>query len=167
MSDKYRRYKEFLKQFAKDHLARSGNDRQRPRRFVSSRQRAIKKRRQRRMLIGASVITLIALVVIIVLNCKSCVGSKSDPSVLQGVWHYDQYTEYEFDGKGSGCMCIEETNHYEFTYTIDGDTLKIDFALDYVTDCEYDFKLENDKLTLIGGKGTANPGQEYTLERVR
>lgn len=63
-------------------------------------------------------------------------------------------------------MCIEETNHYKFTYTIDGDTLKIDYALGYVTDCEYDFKLENNNLTLIGGKGTVNPGQEYTLERI-
>lgn len=63
-------------------------------------------------------------------------------------------------------MCIEKTNHYEFTYTIDGDTIKIDYALDYVTDCEYDFKLENNNLTLIGGKETANPGQEYTLERI-
>lgn len=110
---------------------------------------------------------MILLIIIVAVICKSCLGNKNNLAILQGVWHYDQYTEYEFDGEGNGCMCIEETNHYEFTYTIDGNTLKIDFALDYVTDCEYDFKLENNTLTLIGGNGTANPGQEYILERVQ
>lgn len=114
---------------------------------------------------SSSVLASILIITIIVVICKSCSDGKENLAVLQRVWHYNQYTEYEFDGRGSGCMCIEETNHYEFTYTIDGDTLKIDYALDYVTDCEYDFKLENNNLTLIGGKGTANPSQEYTLER--
>lgn len=86
---------------------------------------------------------MILLTIVIVVICKSCSDSKNNLAVLQGVWHYDQYTEYEFDGKGNGCMCIEETNHYEFTYTIDGNTLKIDFALDYVTDCEYEFEIQN------------------------
>lgn len=110
---------------------------------------------------------LIFLITVIVVICKSCSGSTDNLAVLQGVWHYDQYTEYEFDGKGNGCMCIEEINHYKFTYIIDGDTLKIDFALDYVTDCEYEFEIQNNTLTFIGGNGTANPGQEYTLERVQ
>ena len=66
----------------------------------------------------------------IVLICKGCAGVEKDLSVLQRTWYYDQYTEYEFDGKGNGCMCIDKTNHYEFTYDIDGDTLKVEYALD-------------------------------------
>lgn len=135
--------------------------------YSRKRQAARKHRQQQRIIVGGSVLVLILLIIMIAVICKSCSGSKDNLAVLQGIWHYDQYTEYEFDGKGNGCMCIEEINHYEFTYIIDGDTLNIDFALDYVTDCEYDFKLENNTLTLIGGNGTANPGQEYTLERVR
>ena len=59
----------------------------------------------------------------------------------------------------------DETNHYEFTYDIDGDTLKVDYALDYVTDCEYAFTVERDKLTLVGGNGTAEPGKVYELTK--
>ena len=64
-------------------------------------------------------------------------------------------------------MCIDKTNHYEFTYDIDGDTLKVDYALDYVTDCEYAFTVEQDKLTLVGGNGTAEPGKVYELTLVK
>ena len=73
--------------------------------------------------------------------------------------------EYEFDGKGNGCMCIDKTNHYEFTYDIDGDTLKVDYALDYVTDCEYTYTVDGEKLTLLGGIGTAEPGKAYELTK--
>lgn len=169
MSDKDREYKEFLRLFEKEHSTPDDthivNQRQKQ---ISAKRQASKKRRQRqRITVSISALVLVLLIVIVAVICKSCLGNKNNLAILQGVWHYDQYTEYEFDGKGNGCMCIEETNHYEFTYTIDGNTLKIDFALDYVTDCEYNFKIENDKLTLIGGKGTANLGQEYTLERVQ
>lgn len=129
------------------------------------RQTARKRKQRQRTFVIISVLALILLVAIVVVICKSCSGSKDNLAVLQGVWHYDRYTEYEFDGKGSGCMCIEETNHYEFTYTIDGDTLKIDYALDYVTDCEYAFTVDGDKLTFIGGNGTAEPGKVYELTK--
>ena len=112
-----------------------------------------------------SLFALLIVILIVVLICKGCAGGKKDLSVLQGTWYYDQYTEYEFDGKGNGCMCIDKTNHYEFTYDIDGDTLKVDYALDYVTDCEYTFTVEQDKLTLVGGNGTAEPGKVYELTK--
>lgn len=67
--------------------------------------------------------------------------------------------------KGNGCMCIDKTNHYEFTYDIDGDTLKVDYALDYVTDCEYAYTVDGDKLTLVGGNGTVEPGKVYELTK--
>ena len=40
----------------------------------------------------------------------------------------------------------------------------MDYALDYVTDCEYTYTVDGDKLTLVGGEGTV--GGTYTLTRV-
>ena len=120
---------------------------------------------RRRKIAVVSAVALAVLVLVIVLICKGCAGGKKDLSVLQGTLYYDQYTEYEFDGKGNGCMCIDKTNHYEFTYDIDGDTLKVDYTLDYVTDCEYAFTVEQDKLTLVGGNGTVEPGKVYELTK--
>lgn len=134
-------------------------------RYLSPKRKAAIKRRKMQRTVIASLLALIFIVIFIVLICKGCAGGKKDLSVLQGTWYYDQYTEYEFDGKGNGCMCIDKTNHYEFTYDIDGDTLKVDYALDYVTDCEYAFTVEQDKLTLVGGNGTAEPGKVYELTK--
>ena len=134
-------------------------------RYLSPKRKAAIKRRKRQRTVIASLLALIFIVIFIVLICKGCAGGKKDLSVLQGTWHYDQYTEYEFDGKGNGCMCIDKTNHYEFTYDIDGDTLKVDYALDYVTDCEYTYTVDGEKLTLVGGNGTAEPGKAYELTK--
>ena len=48
-----------------------------------------------------SLFALLIVILIVVLICKGCAGGKKDLSVLQGTWYYDQYTEYEFDGKGN------------------------------------------------------------------
>ncbi len=62
-------------------------------------------------------------------------------------------------------MCLDEENHFEFTYSVDGDTVKLDFVLDYVTDCEYTFTVDSDSLTFVGGNGTADPGKVYELTK--
>ena len=69
------------------------------------------------------------------------------------------------DGKGGGCMCIDEKDHYEFTYDITGDAVSIDFKSDNVVDCQYTFSVDSDKLTLTGGEGTAQPGAVYELTK--
>lgn len=134
--------------------------------YIPKRQATKSRTLRKRTIVELAALALILLVAVVVILCKGCSGG-GELDVLQGAWRYDSYTEYEFDGEGNGCMCIDETDHYEFRYAVKGSTVKIDFALDYVTDCAYDFKVEKDRLTLIGGEGTANPGQEYTLERVR
>ena len=134
-------------------------------RYLSPKRKAAIKRRKRQRAVIVSLFALLIVILIVVLICKGCAGSKKDLSVLQGTWYYDQYTEYEFDGKGNGCMCIDKTNHYEFTYDIDGDTLKVDYALDYVTDCEYTYTVDGEKLTLVGGIGTVEPGKVYELTK--
>ena len=41
----------------------------------------------------------------------------------------------------------------------------MDYALDYVTDCEYAYTVDGDKLTLVGGNGTVEPGKVYELTK--
>lgn len=118
--------------------------------------------KQKQRLIIVCVLILAILVAAVV--AISAGGTDSDE--LKGVWRYDEHTEYEFDGKGGGCLLVNESEHYDFTYTVDSDTLKLDFALEYVTDCEYGFKLTDASLTLIGGSGTATLGQEYKLTKI-
>ena len=103
------------------------------------------------------------LVLLVLLICKGCAGENDTNTALVGVWHYDQYTEYEFDGEGNGCMCLDGNNHFEFTYKAEDGVLYLDFALDYVTDCQYTYTVDGNKLTLIGGEGTAEVGKIYEL----
>ena len=120
---------------------------------------AKRRKARRRKIAVVSAVALAVLVLVIVLICKGCAGDKKDLSALQGTWYYDQYTEYEFDGKGNGCMCIDKTNHYEFTYDIDGDTLKVDYALDYVTDCEYTYTVDGEKTDSFGRQRNRRAGK--------
>lgn len=41
----------------------------------------------------------------------------------------------------------------------------VQFKLDYVTDCEYTYTVDGDKLTLVGGNGTVEPGKVYELTK--
>ena len=138
----------------------------RPGRCLSPNRMSAKKRKARQRKIAVVfTLALAVLVLIIVLTCKSCAGGNYNNADLSGVWHYDQYTEYEFDGEGKGCMCLDGSNHFEFTYKAEDGTLYLDFALDYVTDCQYTYTVDGDKLTLIGGEGTAEVGKVYDLTK--
>ena len=72
-------------------------------------------------------------------------------------------TEYEFDGRGSGCLHVEDAYHYAYTYKIRRETLRINYKAAEVHDAVYTFSLDGDTLTLIGGEGTA--GGTYELQR--
>ena len=52
---------------------------------------------------------------------------------------------------------------YDFTYTIDGNKLMIDYANESVRDSEYEFTVDGNPLTLIGDEGTV--GGTYELKR--
>lgn len=79
---------------------------------------------------------------------------------IRGIWIYDQYTYYEFDGQGNGCLQLE-TERYEYTYKILGTKLYIDFANVEIRDCTYDFSIQNDELLITGKEGTI--GGQYKL----
>lgn len=107
---------------------------------------------------------LAVLLVILLLVAIKGFGRKT-PDKLAGVWIYDQYTQYEFDGFGSGCMHLDSQMNLDFTYVIRGESLSFDFAADYVQDCKYTFSISNGEVTLIAGEGTSQVGTVYKLTR--
>lgn len=125
---------------------------------------ATRKRRQRqRMLTIVGLFVVIAVIAVISIFLFKPSDTKNDPTksdALSGAWVYDQYTKYEFDGYGKGCMCLENT-HYEYSYKIDGDKLSMDFKNEAVHDCSYTFAVNGGQLTIVGGEGTS--GGTYTL----
>ena len=132
------------------------------RQLSGNKKRKIRRRIHKWIIFGCT-ITVIALLVLLI--CKGCAEEKDTNTALAGVWHYDQYTEYEFDGEGNGCMCLDGNNHFEFAYKAENGILSLDFALDYVTDCQYTYTVDGDKLTLVGGEGTAEVGKVYELTK--
>ena len=122
-----------------------------------------KQRRIRKWIVLGCIIAVLVLLVLLI--CKGCAGENDTNTALVGVWYYDQYTEYEFDGEGNGCMCLDGNNHFEFTYKVENGALYLDFALDYVTDCQYTYTVDGNKLTLVGGEGTAEVGKVYELTK--
>ena len=80
-----------------------------------------------------------------------------------GTWEFDGTTTYSFDGSGSGAMELPSIS-YDFAYTIDGNKLMIDYANESVRDSEYEFTVDGNPLTLIGGEGTV--GGTYELSGV-
>ena len=70
--------------------------------------------------------------------------------------------EQPFASSGSGAMELPSIS-YDFTYTIDGNKLMIDYVNESVRDSEYEFTVDGNTLTLIGGEGTV--GGTYELKR--
>ena len=115
------------------------------------------------MIVGLVVVIAVIAVISIILFKPS--DTKNDPTkadALSGAWMYDQYTKYEFDGYGKGCMCLSDT-HYEYSYKINGNTLSMDFENEAVHDCSYTFSVKDNTLTIVGGEGTT--GGTYTLTK--
>ncbi len=104
---------------------------------------------------------LILAIVLIILKC----APRDRNTELVGVWRYDAYTEYSFWDGSRGCMYLDGNTHYDFSYSIQGNTLSIDFVLEYVTDCQYTYTLNGSRLTLVGGEGTAEVGKVYELTK--
>ena len=62
-------------------------------------------------------------------------------------------TEYEFDGRGSGCLHVGDAYHYAYTYKIRRETLRINYKAAEVHDAVYTFSLDGDTLTVDIGAG--------------
>ena len=105
------------------------------------------------------------LIEVLILGVLTVIGitlwNKPDTKIT-GLWQYDEYTKYEFNEDGTGCLCADDV-HYEYTYKLSGDKVSIDFEKDIVRDCDYTYFIEENTLTLIGGDGT--DGGTYKLEK--
>ncbi len=53
--------------------------------------------------------------------------STPDVSGFDGAYYIDDYTAYEFDGKGNGAMCLGGTTRYVFDYSVKDDKVSFDF----------------------------------------
>lgn len=135
------------------------NNRAYTRQHIPQKRRTAKKRRQRRLLgISAAVLAIILLVVLIIVIARSC---STGTNVLSGTWALDGTTVYQFDGNGKGAMVLHAVS-YDFTYTIDGNKLVIDYRNESVHDATYEFTVDGDTLTLVGGEGTIGGTYELT-----
>lgn len=124
-----------------------------------------KKRQQQRLIrqgaVGVAILGI--LILFIVLIVKGCSGGTD---VLKGKWDLDGTTAYEFSGDGNGVLMLPNVT-YDFTYEIKKDQISIDYENESVRDGTYTFRVEEDKLTLIGGEGTVEPGKVYELSLVK
>lgn len=122
-----------------------------------------KQQKHRVVLYICAVILLAAVITAIIFILRGCAHNSSSAELLSGTFVYNENTEYEFDGKGNGCMYVENEYHFEYKYSVSGDTLMLDFEADELHDATYTFSLDNGKLTLTGGEGTT--GGTYVLTK--
>jgi len=118
----------------------------------------VKRKKKNKLLLLVSALLAVILIVVIILQMLP----KNDSKLL-GVWQYDEYTQYEFNEDGKGCLCADDV-HYEYEYKVTNGKLEIDFTEDIVRDCNYTYVVEGNKLTLTGGEGT--DGGTYELTKV-
>lgn len=89
-------------------------------------------------------------------NDEPAITSDEQYKALSGKWSVDENTSYYFDDSGSGKLLLPDAE-YDFKYEIKNNELQIDFAVDSVTDSNYEFTVDNSTLTLISqdaNKGT-------------
>lgn len=110
------------------------------------------------------IIVIVAVVTaVILINRKDTNNqiSESEDNLI-GIFYYNDSIRYEFKKNGKGAM-YDGNSKYEYTYTNDGQKIKMNFKNEAVHDATYTFKLENDTLTLQGEEGTT--GGEYILKK--
>ena len=107
-----------------------------------------------------SALILAAVVLGIVLICRSC-SKTPDASDFDGTYYIDDYTAYEFDGKGKGAMCLGGTTRYVFEYTVKDDKISFNFEDSRVKDAAYSFTVDKSTITLTESGGTTT----YTLTK--
>lgn len=115
-------------------------------------------RNQPWLAVALVVLLAVLLVAALVIGLKGC---SSTPSI-EGRWDLDGATVYEFYPEGKGALVLT-TMKFEFTYTIDGDKVSIDFADERASDAAYEFAVEDDLLMLTGGPDGAQT--QYILKR--
>lgn len=122
------------------------------RKMTAARRKRRRRQKIRRMLFALFFLAIAVLSIVMI--CKRCSFGKrknasdgeSDP--LSGEYCIDDYTAYEFDGKGHGALCLGDTTRYVFDYTVEDSTLRLDYADVAIPDEAYTFALEDDTLLI-------------------
>lgn len=128
----------------------------------ASRQKRMRKRKIQFCLVVVALLVTMLVFVIVVINNKVL---KNKKYVLEGTYVYEDNTEYEFDGKQNGCLCVVvdgEEYQFDYTYKTEDNRLYIDFENEEVTDITYEYSLDGNKLTLSGKEGSAGGSYELT-----
>lgn len=108
--------------------------------------RLCKRKRYIKILIFTCFIAAIVLLAIVFTNTN-----RSNP--LEGTWYMDAVTVYKFYGDGKGAMVLPSVE-YTFSYSVEDNTLNIDFDHEGAKDAQYTFFITGDALTLDGGNST-------------
>ena len=107
-------------------------------------------------------LVLAVIVLGIVLLCRGCSQSKTtDVSSFNGTYYIDDYTAYEFDGKGKGAMLLGDTTRYVFDYSVKDGTVSSDFEDIHINDITYTFTLNGDAITITETSGA----NSYTMTK--
>lgn len=106
------------------------------------------------------VLFVTAILLGIVLLCKSC-SKTSGASNFDGTYYIDDYTAYEFDGKGKGALCLGDTTRYVFDYSVKENTVSFDFEDMHNNDITYTFTLNGDVITIKETSGE----NSYTMKK--
>lgn len=85
-------------------------------------------------------------------------GGGANASDVEGSWSLDDVTVYEFDGQGRGIM-LTAVDNYTFLYSAENGKLGIDLDTDGGNDFEYTYSVNGDTLTMTRG------GKTYTLTK--
>ena len=136
-----------------DYEAEEMVERQRQRRLARIKRRQREKRK--RILLLCAALLLLAILVFVL------IPKGSQP--LKGTWAYGETAELQF-GKDRGKIVLHDTKtECAFSYTVEENTLHMDFDNAYLTDAAYTFTVDKGSLTLVGGDGTT--GGTYALTR--
>lgn len=150
----------------------------RRRQIQRRREMARKKRKRRNLLFSVCTAVLLALIISIILLCKSCSlnipaevpdaasDSKSDSNIIGSYILSDNSCTYTFKENGSGYLQLIGGSQYNFTFSLADKTLKIDFENAAVSDSSYTVVFNDNGLTLTAVEGTIKPGKEYILNRM-
>ena len=96
-------------------------------------------------------IVLIIIVICAIIALLLGLNKTKKPSII-GTWTTDGVTIYKFNKDNTGALIVS-LGEYEFTYTIDDDTLEIDFKNERSEDAKYKYTFEDNKLILEGDNG--------------
>ena len=106
------------------------------------------------------VLLLATLVLGIIFLCRGC-SKMQNASDFDGIYYIDDYTAYEFDGKGKGAMCLGETTRYVFDYSVKNGTVSFEYEDKRINDTTYTFTLNGNTITIT----ETNGANSYTMTK--